>query len=258
MYDPTRPLNGQSINQVPATPTGNISKEDFDAQDNARLQRKFGMSQPQEEVRPTENYNFNNTPTPQYEKPNPYSGLSDQDRQAIVNSYLPKVETPTVEPQAIENTPSINMQNNQTDNEEDMFGDIFGSTAPSVTPLPTEVTPEVGTPQTTQPSDVNDVFTRGIVEASLSAQVNPNEVFEEINNLSHADLVSIVTERIRNRGVAPQQANPQVSPQTPSSNEKQLSYLDKLAQTPIILGGGEEQVPVVSSNNNGYRDYDEY
>jgi len=266
MFDPTRPLNGQAQPQVPATPTGNISKEDFDAMDNARLQRKFGMQVAQPEPQPEQQINYNNNPSPQYEMPNSFNSISDQDRQDIINSYLPKAPAvieptaPASTPTAIENNPSIDNTNNQTEGEEDLFSDIFGSDTPAVAPVQTEQTDAgVESPQTEQPvgNDVNDLFTKGIVNASLNLNLNPNDVFAEINNLSHEDLVGLVAERMqRNRG-AVLQSSQQARPQAPVQ-EEQLSYLDKLAQTPIILGGGEEQVPVVSSNINGYRDYDEY
>jgi len=258
MYDPTRPLVGQEPAQSPVAPTGNISREEFEAKDNARLQRKFGMS-PQPASPQVEENNLNQTPSPNYVESNPFDNLSEQDRSNIINSYLQPPQSNesagSVVPAAIGTDTSIDQSSVPTANEEDMFGGIF-NTDTSIE------TPEVPVAPVEQPSNVelnNKAFTEGIVNASLNVKLNPNDVFAAINNLSHEELVGMVAEKMqRNSGVNTQQRGSlQPSPQAPANNSK-LSYLDKLAQTPIVLGGGEEQVPVVSSNTNGYGDYDEY
>ena len=264
MYDPTRPLNGQVQPQVPATPVGNISREEFDANDNARLQRKFGMAPVQEELpnMPQVDNNFNSNPAPQYVEPNPFTGMTEQQRTEIINSYAPETTVQPVapvQPSTVVETPSINQQNDQSSSEGDMFDDIFGSSTPATDPVNTMGQPQETASQPEQPQvDPRAAFHQDLARISLDKGFNPNDVIGVIDQLSNDDLVSLVAEKMqRNTGVPQQGGFSQPNLGYPVQ-QQQISNLDRLAQTPIVIGGGEEQVPVVSSGMDYGNNYDEY
>jgi len=246
MFDPTKPLTGQREIQNPNQPTGTITKEEFDAIDSDRLKRKFGMHVPESNERTNIEQGIIN---PGESVSNQFPDISSQDREQIVNSFLGKGEAvapPILEPETIVNQPSTEHSEPQESSEENMFDDIFGGSTPTVAPVATADTPA---PIAAAAPNIQEDFTKSVINASLDARLNPNEIMDKLNQLTPQELV-----RMLSNSTTIQEA---VTPPAPQESSTP-NLLDKLAKTSILSSGGGEQVPPLSHRADTRGSFDEY
>ncbi len=269
MFDPNQPLVGQNTNQPPqgAIVANGMTREQLDAADDARLNRKFGFKDntPVAQAIPQAPTNQQQT------EPNPFTGLSATDRQEIVNSFVPQpTNTAQAGPELSQNVNQNNTQEQDTQgsNDGDLFDDIFGSTNSILgTGQGNADTQPHGDAQQSQQSSpaqetqgqvdpfsqAQNNFRTSMVNASLDLQVNPNDVMQELEQLQPSDLVKFVMERKTSRG------NGASNHQAPQQQAQPMNYIEKIASK-SIFGADGDQVPRFSTESSGpsYDDLDKF